>query len=208
MSERLSVVVCGDDPITEAGVATQMRGRPEVYVIEGHHQGDADVVVVVVEHLDDEAECMIRSLKRNGHDHIVAVCGTIDDDALMRAVELGVSGLLRRPEATPERLSSTVVAAARGDGQMAPDLLGRLLDQMSRLQQPVLAPKGISPNGFTFREIEVLRLLADGYDTAAIAETLAYSERTIKNVIHDVTSRLHLRNRSHAVAFAMRTGVI
>jgi hypothetical protein len=51
-------------------------------------------------------------------------------------------------------------------------------------------------------------LLAEGYDTAAIAETLAYSERTIKNVIHDVTSRLHLRNRSHAVAFAMRTGVI
>jgi DNA-binding CsgD family transcriptional regulator len=82
---------------------------------------------------------------------------------------------------------------------MAPDLLGRLLDQMSRLQQRVLAPKGISPNGFTYREIEVLRLLADGYDTAAIAETLAYSERTIKNVIHDVTSRLHLRNRSHAV---------
>ena len=53
-----------------------------------------------------------------------------------------------------------------------------------------------------------LRLLAEGYDTAAIADTLAYSERTIKNVIHDVTSRLHLRNRSHAVAFAMRTGVI
>ena len=206
MSGRLSVLVCGDDPITEAGVATQMRGRPEVYVTTA--QDDVDVVVVVVERLGDQAECLMRTLRRNGHARIVVVCAHIDDDALMRAVELGASGVLRRVEATPERLSATVVAAARGDGQMAPDLLGRLLEQMSRLQQQVLAPKGINPNGFTSREIEVLRLLAEGYDTADIADTLAYSERTIKNVIHDVTSRLHLRNRSHAVAFAMRTGVI
>lgn len=208
MSERLSVLVCGDDPITEAGVATQMRGRPEVYVTDTTERDDVDVVVVVVERLGEQAECLLRNLRCSGHAHIVVVCAHIDDDALMRAVELGASGLLRRVEATPERLSATVVAAARGDGQMAPDLLGRLLDQMSRLQQQVLAPKGINPNGFTSREIEVLRLLAEGYDTADIADTLAYSERTIKNVIHDVTSRLHLRNRSHAVAFAMRTGVI
>jgi DNA-binding NarL/FixJ family response regulator len=208
MSGRLSVQVHGDDPITVAGVATQMRGRPEVYVTNGPDGDSADVVVVVVERLDERAECLLRNVKRNGQNRIVVVCAHIDDDALMHAVELGVSGLLRRVEATPERLSTAVVAAHRGEGQMAPDLLGRLLDQMSRLQQNVLAPKGISPNGFTNREIEVLRLLADGFDTAAIAEQLAYSERTIKNVIHDVTSRLHLRNRSHAVAFAMRTGVI
>ena len=208
MSSRLSVLVCGDDPITEAGVATQMRGRPEVYVVEATNDREVDVTVVVVEELDEAAECRVRNLRRTGHEHVVVVCSRIDDDALMRAVELGVSGLLRRNEATPERLSSAVVAASRGDGQMAPDLLGRLLEQMSHLQQRVLAPKGISPNGFTRREIEVLRLLAEGFDTAEIAVTLAYSERTIKNVIHDVTSRLHLRNRSHAVAFAMRTGVI
>jgi DNA-binding NarL/FixJ family response regulator len=208
MSGRLSVLVCGDDPITEAGVATQMRGRPEVFVVDPANGDDADVIVVVVERLDERAEMLLRTFRRNGRTHIVVVCAHIDDDALMRAVELGVSGLLRRVEATPERLSSTVVAAARGEGQMAPDLLGRLLEQMSRLQQNVLAPKGISANGFTTREIEVLRLLADGLDTAAIATQLSYSERTIKNVIHDVTSRLHLRNRSHAVAFAMRTGVI
>ena len=208
MSTRLSVYVCSDDPITEAGVAAQMRGRPEVYVVEAANEGAVDVTVVVVEELDEASECRIRNLRRTGHEHVVVVCSHIDDGALMRAVELGVSGLLRRTEATPERLSSAVVAASRGDGQMAPDLLGRLLEQMSRLQQRVLAPKGISPNGFTRREIEVLRLLAEGYDTSEIADTLAYSERTIKNVIHDVTSRLHLRNRSHAVAFAMRTGVI
>jgi DNA-binding CsgD family transcriptional regulator len=50
--------------------------------------------------------------------------------------------------------------------------------------------------------------VADGLDTAEIAGSLAYSERTIKNIIHDVTARLNLRNRSHAVAYAVRQGLI
>jgi DNA-binding NarL/FixJ family response regulator len=54
----------------------------------------------------------------------------------------------------------------------------------------------------------VLRLVAEGFDTADIARKLAFSERTIKTVIHDVTTRLCLRNRTHAVAWAMREGLI
>ncbi len=54
----------------------------------------------------------------------------------------------------------------------------------------------------------MLKLVADGLDTAEIADSLAYSERTIKNIIHDVTARLNLRNRSHAVAYAVRQGLI
>ncbi len=45
-------------------------------------------------------------------------------------------------------------------------------------------------------------------DTAEIARTLSYSERTVKNVLHDVTTRRQLRNRSHAVAYALRQGLI
>ena len=54
----------------------------------------------------------------------------------------------------------------------------------------------------------VLRLVADGHDTAEIARELCYSERTVKNVLHDLTTRLQLRNRSHAVAYALREGLI
>ena len=60
----------------------------------------------------------------------------------------------------------------------------------------------------TDREVDVLRLLSEGWDTAEIASKLAYSERTVKNVIHDITARLQLRNRSHAVAYAVRQGLI
>jgi DNA-binding NarL/FixJ family response regulator len=72
----------------------------------------------------------------------------------------------------------------------------------------VLGPRGIVFTGLAPREVEVLRLLADGLDTAEIARRLCYSERTVKNVVHDVTTRLQLRNRSHAVAYALREGLI
>jgi DNA-binding NarL/FixJ family response regulator len=91
---------------------------------------------------------------------------------------------------------------------MAPDLLGKLLEQMSRLQRDVLAPRGLGPQGMSEREVEVLRHLSEGFDTAEIAEAMSYSERTIKNIIHEVTRRLQLRNRSHAVAYAMKAGII
>ena len=79
---------------------------------------------------------------------------------------------------------------------------------MGRLQREVLAPRGIGPPRLTDRELSVLRLVADGHDTGEIANRLAYSERTIKNIIHDLTTRLNLRNRSHAVAYAVKAGLI
>jgi DNA-binding NarL/FixJ family response regulator len=108
----------------------------------------------------------------------------------------------------PERLVPAIRAAAAGDGTVPPDLLGRLLEQIGRLQRQVLSPRGLTFGGLTDREVKVLKLVADGWDTAEIADDLSYSERTVKNIIHDVTSRLQLRNRSHAVAYALRQGLI
>jgi DNA-binding NarL/FixJ family response regulator len=79
---------------------------------------------------------------------------------------------------------------------------------VGRLQREVLSPRGMAFSGLTDREANVLRLVADGYDTAEIADRLAWSERTVKNVIHDITTRHQLRNRSHAVAYAVRAGLI
>jgi DNA-binding NarL/FixJ family response regulator len=62
--------------------------------------------------------------------------------------------------------------------------------------------------GLSEREVRVLRLLADGMDTAEVGRELFYSERTVKNIVHDITSRLELRNRTHAVAYAIKQGLI
>ena len=86
---------------------------------------------------------------------------------------------------------------------LPPDLLGTLLDQVKRLKQQVPISNGLEP-----REIDVLRLLADGLGTHQIAEKLCYSERTVKNVLHGIMTRLNLRNRAHAVAYAMRAGLV
>ena len=54
----------------------------------------------------------------------------------------------------------------------------------------------------------MLRLVAEGLDTSEIAEKTSYSELTVKNVLHEVTTRLQLRNRAHAVGYALRNGLI
>jgi DNA-binding CsgD family transcriptional regulator len=71
-----------------------------------------------------------------------------------------------------------------------------------------LASRRGPQSGPSPRERDVLRLLADGHSTREIAIRLAYSERTIKNILQDLTTRLSLRNRTQAVAHAVRSGWI
>jgi DNA-binding NarL/FixJ family response regulator len=208
MDERIAVYVFGADPVSQSGISTQLRGRIEVTVVEGDDPTAAQVAVVAVDEVDDEAVKAIRSIRRGGCDRVVVVAGRLDDGAVLVATEAGACGLVRRAEARPERLVAAIRAARAGDGTVPPDLLGRLLDQVGKLQRQVLSPRGLTFSGLTEREVQVLRLVADGCDTAEIAGNLCYSERTVKNVIHDVTSRLQLRNRSHAVAYALRQGLI
>jgi DNA-binding NarL/FixJ family response regulator len=206
MGERVAVFVHAADPISQAGIASQLRGRPELWVVD-----DVDiaaVAVIVADDVDDDALRTIRAVQRNGCPRVVLVVTRLDDTGLLAAAEAGACGMLRRAEAGPERLAGACQSAAAGDGTLPPDLLGRLLDGVGRLQRQVLTPRGLTFSGLTDREVSVLRLVADGYDTNEIASTLAYSERTIKNTIHDVTTRLNLRNRTHAVAYALREGLI
>ena len=136
------------------------------------------------------------------------VIATVDDAALVTAAEAGVVGILRRGDATPEAIVRVIGKAAAGAGEVPADLLGRLLEQVGRLQRQVLSPRGLTFAGLTPRETEVVRLVADGLDTSEIALRMSYSERTVKNVLHDLTTRLQLRNRTHAVAYAVREGLI
>jgi DNA-binding NarL/FixJ family response regulator len=208
MQPRVSIYVYADDPILQAGMVSQLRGRPEIDIVEASELARAQLGLVAADALDEETLRIMRSLKRAGVAHTVLVMRTIDDAAVVSAAEVGVSGLLRRSEATPETLVRTIQKVADGDGVIPSDLLGHLLGQVGRLQRQVLSPRGLTFTGLSDREIEVLRLIAEGHDTNEIARQLCYSQRTVKNVLHDVTTRLQLRNRSHAVAYAVREGLI
>jgi DNA-binding NarL/FixJ family response regulator len=205
--EKVQVFVAADDPVSRDGAASLLRGQGVELVDD--RRLDRDVVaVVVVDDVDDEAMREIRSLRRRGVESVVLVAARVDDGGLLAAVEAGANAVLRRSQSTPQNLMSSIHAAAAGDGSLPPDLLGRLLGQVGRLQRQVLSPHGLTFSGLTEREVRVLKLLADGLDTSEVARQLFLSERTVKNVVHDVTSRLNLRNRTHAVAYALRHGFI
>jgi DNA-binding NarL/FixJ family response regulator len=207
ITARVKVAVHATDPVSLSGISAELRLRPEILVAPDDDHASAKVAVIVVDEVDTIAARSARAVEREGC-RVVLVVARLDDAGLLAAVEAGASGILRRSEASADRLAEAVVRAAQGEGAVPPDLLGRLLDQVSRLQRQVLAPRGLSSSGFSEREVDVLRLLGEGWDTAEIASKLSYSERTVKNVIHDITSRFQLRNRSHAVAYAVRAGII
>ncbi|MEE1749178.1 response regulator transcription factor [Streptomyces sp. NPDC007076] len=207
--ERTTVALRAQDPISQAGVASQLRTRPEVSVMDwGEGDASPQIVIVVVDAVDEAVLTMLRHIQRTSTSRTVLVTTDIDEQKLVSAAECGVAGVVRRSESTPEHLVQVIGTVARGEGHLPSDLLGRLLEEVGRLQGQVLGPRGLHFTGLAAREVDVLRLVAEGYDTADIATKLAYSERTIKNVLHSVMTRLQLRNRSHAVAYAMRQGLI
>ena len=206
MNNPIATYVHGRDPISQAGVISQLRMRPEIRIVDSADQ--AAVAVIIADQVDETTTRELRSMRKDGRPRLMLVATTVDDAALVAAAEAGVGGLLRRSDASADLLIRTIIRVASGEGEVPPDLLGRLLEQVGRLQRQVLAPRGLTFTGLTPRETQVLRLVADGHDTSEIALQLCYSERTVKNVLHDLTTRLQLRNRSHAVAYAVREGLI
>jgi len=205
---HVQVSIVTGDPLSRAGLAATLGGQPGIAVVDEPAGDDHAVTVVVADEVDEAVARDIRAARATGRDRIVLLVGRVDDAGLLAAVESGVSGVVRRSQATGTNLAAAIRAAAAGEGTLPPDLLGRLLSQVGRLQRQVLGPRGLTFAGLTEREIAVLRLLAEGFDTAVVGRRLYFSERTVKNIIHDVTSRLDLRNRTHAVVYAMRQGLI
>ncbi|MET7898776.1 helix-turn-helix transcriptional regulator [Streptomyces mirabilis] len=109
-----------------------------------------------------------------------------------------------RQQATFSDIAHAIVAARVGHSGVPPQILGTLIRHLRRLERRGPgAGVGLSP-----REMTVLGLLSDGLDTAQIARQLSYSERTIKSIIHAIINTLGVSNRTHAVAYVIRAGLI
>lgn len=206
--EQVRVALQATDPLSFAGLTNYLETRPEITVLRSEQRADADVLVVAADRLTADIVAALRRAAAESGIPVVLITNEITEAELLTAVECRVVAILPRPAVTGERLLHSVMAAAGGGGVMPPNLVGELLKHIERLQRDVLTPYGLNTSGLTPREVDVLRLMADGLDTAEIAGKLCYSERTVKNVIYGVTHRLKLRNRSHAVAYALRSGMI
>jgi DNA-binding NarL/FixJ family response regulator len=207
---RIAVRIYADDSILEAGVTSHLRARPEIALLPGPADTAEEPAVnlVVSETLNEPTVQTLQQLRSITSAVSMLLIGRIEVNDLPQAAACGVRALLYRHLATPERIVSTIIAAANGEGVMPGQLLGHLLTQVGHLHHQLLSPNGITLSGLTTRETEILKLAAEGYDTAGIARRLGFSERTVKSLLHGVVVRYGLRNRTHAVAHAIREGMV
>lgn len=205
---RVKVALQAVDPLSMAGLVAHLELVPDVVLLPAEQRHHAEVAVVAVDRLTADVVAGMRRAATDIGTPVVLV-GDLDESELVTAVECRVVAVLPRSAASAERLRHSVMTAAAGGGLMPPNLVGALIKDVERLQCQLLEHTGGAPRSrLTRREEEVLRMMAEGLDTAEIAVKLSYSERTVKNVIYGVTHRLKLRNRSHAVAYALRAGMI
>jgi DNA-binding NarL/FixJ family response regulator len=195
--QPVNVAIEAADTFTAAGLENGLAARPEIRVVPRARLTGRAVLVVAV----DQHAPQVTALLGEPRLRKVLVADFLTEQELRAATACRVVAVLSRAEAAGERFGAELLAAADGDGTMPSEAFDRLLDR-ARGANPAPAPR------LSEREVEVLRLMADGWDTADMANRLCYSERTVKNVIYALTSRLELRSRPHAVAFAVRAGLI
>lgn len=207
---RVTLAVYAADTVLRLGVVQQLRQRPEVELLADADAERAEVSLVVVDQVDDDVASLLHRLRHNTATRTGLVVATLGSGTLQRVIECGVAAVLRRAEADQDQLLRLVLAIANGEGVLPGDLLGKLLSHVGSLQRSALDPGSLSLSlsTLTTREADMLRMVSEGLDTAEIARKTAYSERTVKNVLHEVITRLQLRNRAHAVGYALRNGLI
>jgi DNA-binding NarL/FixJ family response regulator len=212
----LSLLIVDCHPIFRKGLVGCLSALDEVAVV---HEADTaaealedavlgEVDIIFIDHDAAGGPEAIRRLRGRSAASVVVCSSRCDEGDVLGSVEAGATGYLRKETLRPEILAAAVAATASGGGIVAPDLMGTLLHGISRASREILEPRGLSLSRLTAREQQVLTLLADGCSTREVAHELSYSERTVKNILHDVVTKFNARTRAQAVAHAVRAGLI
>ncbi len=192
------VAVWAAEPLTAEGLTAMLRIEG-VELVPLKDMAVADVVVIAGRSVDPRAVDVLNQVHQRSPARVVLVVDELTDADLRLAATRPVRRIVA---------CSTVTRAALVEAVRAESALPRLADQVERVRSDRLRPRGATRTGLTGREQEVLRLLAQGCATVDIAQRLAYSERTVKNIVRVILDRLSSANRAHAVAFATREGII
>ncbi len=187
--------------MTALGLSTFLESRADIAVLPSARTAEADVLVLAANPLDPELVARFRAVARDWPVRTVLVTRALTESELPAAAACRVVEVLPC-STTRDQLVAAVLAAA----QSPPASAGRV-ETLRALAGRVGAAMELD-GGLHSREIAVLRLVAEGLETAEIAHRLCYSERTVKNVLYTARRRLGLNNRQHTVAYALRAGVI
>jgi DNA-binding NarL/FixJ family response regulator len=162
--------------------------------------------VVVMDHTTPGGGDFIGAVAESTGARVMVCSSDCTQDTVLKAMQAGAIGFLRKDTLTVDGLAAAVQAAASGAGVVTPELLGGLVRSAAHGANGHHARTHAAT--LTDREQQVLSLIAAGHPTREVAQQLCYSERTVKNVLHDVVTKLNARSRSQAVAHAVREGLI
>ena len=137
---------------------------------------------------------------------VVVLTISVDDDDVMDAVVAGACGYLLK-DSSIDTLIAGIRAAASGESLISPQIATKVLQQLRAQTADTAAAKTIRTE-LSERELEVLRLIANGKDNAEIARELFISPKTVKNHISNILMKLQIENRIQAAVYAVRSGLV
>ncbi|CAL9411809.1 MULTISPECIES: response regulator [Streptomyces] len=218
MSAPVRVVICDDQALIRTGLTTIVDAQPDLEVVgecgDGRTGVDLarelrpDVVVMDIRMPVLDGLEATRLLAGAGVEHPVKVLVVTTfnlDEYVYEALRAGASGFLLK-DAPPDRLLHGIRTVAMGAALLDPDVTRRLVGRYAARIRPAEGTARDIP--LTPRELEVLRLIADGLSNSEIAAALVISPETVKTFVSRILTKLDLRDRVQAVVFAYRHGLV
>jgi DNA-binding NarL/FixJ family response regulator len=213
------VLLADDEQLIRAGFRLILESEPDLEVIGEAANGseavelttklDPDVVLMDIQMPEMnglEATRQIAALGRPETSRVLVLTTFELDEYVYEALRAGASGFLLKRTPTADLIAG-IRTVAGGEALLAPSITRRLIDQFAhRPAAPTTDAKLLE--GVTFREREVLRLVASGFSNAEIAESLVLSEGTVKTHVKHLFAKLDLRDRVQAVILAYDMGLV
>ncbi len=194
------MILQAEDDLTVVGEAAN--GREAVDLVA---RASPDVVLMDVQMPVMDGLAATRAIAATGGPAVLILTTFDRDDYLFEALRAGASGFLLK-NAPPEDLVAAVRTVAEGNGLLAPEVTRRVIAECGRSRGALTPPAEIAQ--LTERELEVLRLVAEGLSNAEIAERLYLGEATVKTHVSNLLLKLQLRDRVKAVVYAYEHGIV
>jgi DNA-binding NarL/FixJ family response regulator len=219
----ITVVLADDQAVVRDGLVLLLSASGEVDVLAAARDG-REAVELVVEHQPDVALLDLRMPGLDGAEvtaelarlapavHVLVLTTFADDDAILPALQAGALGYLTK-DASSEELLAALREVAAGRTALDAGIQRRLVEMASRPAAAATpppaepSPVGDPPGGLTRREVEVVRLVADGLTNGQIARALVLSEATVKTHLNHILAKLDVDGRPGLVAWAWREGL-
>jgi NarL family two-component system response regulator LiaR len=210
----ISVLLVDDHALVRQGVRAFLTTQPDIAVVAEAGSGD-EGVALAAQHVPDvvlmdlvmpgmdgvEATRRVRQVSPRSQ--VVVLTSYHEDEHIFPALRAGALSYVLK-DISPEELAIAVRKAAQGEAVLHPRVAARVIKELQGLRAE-------TPNPFTElseRELEVLRLIANGLSNAEIAARLTLSEKTVKGHVSNILSKLHLADRTQAAVLAWREGVV